>query len=92
MTGKKFDYATIRVEAFDRKTEFIAMELKIAPIPLLELRRLADLPEDIDSAVGGIDLKSEHLPKIREWINMVLDSDRYDIQFSEGALSPSFKD
>ncbi len=92
MTDSKKEFATIRVEAFDRKSEFIAMELVIAPVDLIELRRLAGLPEDLDTAVGGIDLKPEHLPKIRQWIDEVLDSGRYDIQFSEGALSPNFKD
>ena len=86
MAKKETEFATIRVRAFDRKSEFIAMELHIAPVPLVELRRLAGLPDRIDFPVGGIDLKPHHLPKIRQWIDDVLDTTRFDVMFSEGAL------
>ena len=78
--------------AFNRKTDLVAMELRIAPVDVIELRRLAGLPEDLDTAVGGIDLNSKHIQKIEQWISEVLNTDRYCVQFDETALPFDFDD
>ncbi len=73
----------IRIIAFNRKSESVAMEVTIAPVELLELRRLAGLPEDLDAAVRGIDLTEQHLPTIDKWIRQALDLHKYNIMFDE---------
>ena len=78
MSAKESRKVTIRINAFDRKTEFIAMELHIAPVDVIELRRLAGFPDEFDHVVGGIELKPQHLPRIRQWIDEVLDLNRFE--------------
>ena len=90
MARKSTRRVGFRIVAFDRQTEWAAMELRIAPIDVIELRRLADLPDDLDTVLGGIDLKPAHIPTIKQWIEEVLDSKKYDVQFEETALPPSF--
>jgi hypothetical protein len=91
MKPREHARVAVSIEAYDRETEFIAMELKIAPIDLIELRRLAGFPDDFDNAVAGILVEDRHREKILEWVKQVLDIERFHVDFSEARLPKDYE-
>ena len=87
MAQKGETCVVLRIDAFNRQTETLAMELEVAPVSLGELRRLVGRREDDNRyPVEGVELKKEHITKIKQWIDEALDYERYVIYIDEGAL------
>jgi hypothetical protein len=84
--SKSSKKVAMRLVALDRATETFAMELELSPIDVIELRRLAGLPDDLDTAVSGIELTELNVPKIKEWINNILDFEKFIVYIDEAEL------
>ena len=91
MAQKGETRVVLRIDAFNRQTETLAMELEVAPVSLGELRRLVGRREDDNRyPVEGVELKKGHITKIKQWIDEALDCERYLIYLDEGTLSQDY--